>query len=80
MTTWKSLRPEGVRLEGSISWHGSRLATERVPLDRPLWSPGYAVGHEDEQMGERRFCYLLRLAMMDRLAGYVAPRLVYAVE
>jgi hypothetical protein len=40
----------------------------------------YDVEHEDEYVDECHFCYLLRLAMIDRFPQYLAPRQVYGLE
>ena len=40
----------------------------------------YAVKHEDKYVDECHFCYLIRLALIDRFPQYLAPRQVYGLE
>jgi len=40
----------------------------------------YDVKHEDEYVDECHFCYLVRLALIDRFPQYLAPRQVYGLE
>jgi len=45
-----------------------------------LLAKEYDVEHEDEYVDECHFCYLLRLALIDRFPQYLAPRQVYGLE
>jgi organic radical activating enzyme len=56
------------------------------PICAPLLSGGPArlaeecgVEHEDEYVDECHFCYLLRLALIDRFPQFLAPRQVYGL-
>jgi MoaA/NifB/PqqE/SkfB family radical SAM enzyme len=40
----------------------------------------YKVEHEDKYVDACHFCYLLRLALIDRFPQYLAPRQVYGLE
>jgi hypothetical protein len=40
----------------------------------------YDMKHEEEYVDECHFCYLLRLALIDRFPQYLAPRQVYGLE
>ena len=57
------------------------------PICRPLVRGGpallakeYNVKHEDKYVDACHFCYLLRLALIDRFPQYLAPRQVYGLE
>ena len=57
------------------------------PICRPLVSGGpvllakeYSVRHDDEYVDACHFCYLIRLALIDRFPQYLAPRQVYGLE
>ncbi len=57
------------------------------PICRPLVRGGpallakeYDVEHEDKYVDACHFCYLLRLALIDRFPQYLAPRQVYGLE
>jgi hypothetical protein len=57
------------------------------PICRPLVKGGpallaeeYDVEHEDKYVDACHFCYLLRLALIDRFPQYLAPRQVYGLE
>ena len=57
------------------------------PVCGPLLNGGpaalavqYDVQHEEEYVDECHFCYLLRLALMDRFPQYLAPRQVYGLD
>jgi hypothetical protein len=59
---------------------------ESHPICGPLLRGGpallakeYDVEHEDEYVDECHFCYLLRLALIDRFPQYLAPRQVYGL-
>jgi len=56
------------------------------PICGPLLKGGpallakeYEVEHEDEYVDECHFCYLLRLALIDRFPQFLAPRQVYGL-
>lgn len=56
------------------------------PICGPLLEGGpallarrYAIEHEDEYVDECHFCYLLRLALIDKFPQYLAPRQVYGL-
>jgi hypothetical protein len=60
--------------------------SESHPICGPLLRGGpallareYDVEHEDEYVDECHFCYLLRLALIDRFPQYLAPRQVYGL-
>jgi hypothetical protein len=40
----------------------------------------YSVNHDAEYVDACHFCYLLRLALLDRFPQYLAPRQVYGLE
>jgi MoaA/NifB/PqqE/SkfB family radical SAM enzyme len=40
----------------------------------------YEVDHDDEYVDACHFCYLIRLALLDRFPEYLAPRQVYGLE
>lgn len=44
-----------------------------------LLAKEYGVEHEDEYVDECHFCYLLRLALIDRFPQVLAPRQVYGL-
>jgi organic radical activating enzyme len=57
------------------------------PICRPLVRGGpallakeYNVKHEDKYVDACHFCYLLRLALIDRFPQYLTPRQVYGLE
>jgi len=45
-----------------------------------LLAKEYDVKHEDTYVDECHFCYLVRLALIDRFPQYLAPRQVYGLE
>jgi hypothetical protein len=45
-----------------------------------LLSEEYNVGREDGYVDECHFCYLVRMALIDRFPQYLAPRQVYGLE
>jgi hypothetical protein len=45
-----------------------------------LLAKEYNVEHEDGYVDECHFCYLVRLALLDRFPQYLAPRQVYGLE
>ena len=45
-----------------------------------LLAKEYDVKHEDAYVDECHFCYLVRLALIDRFPQYLAPRQVYGLE
>jgi hypothetical protein len=57
------------------------------PICKPLVSGGpvllakeYSVRHDEEYVDACHFCYLIRLALIDRFPQYLAPRQVYGLE
>ncbi len=44
-----------------------------------LLAKEYDVEHEDEYVDECHFCYMLRLALIDRFPQFLAPRQVYGL-
>ena len=57
------------------------------PICGPLLKGGpallarkYNVKHDDEYISACHFCYLVRLALLDNFAEYLAPRQVYGLE
>ena len=57
------------------------------PICGPLLKGGpvllarkYEVKHEDRYVSACHFCYLVRLALLDRFPKYLAPRQVYGLE
>jgi MoaA/NifB/PqqE/SkfB family radical SAM enzyme len=57
------------------------------PICRPLINGGpaglaeeYKIAHKNEFVDECHFCYLLRLALIDKFPQYLAPRQVYGLE
>lgn len=57
------------------------------PICGPLLKGGpallarkYGVKHDDEYISACHFCYLVRLALLDRFPEYLAPRQVYGVK
>ena len=54
-----------------------------APLARggpALLAREYGVGHDDRYIDACHFCYLTRLALLDRFPEYLAPRLVYGLD
>lgn len=45
-----------------------------------LLAKEYNVKHEDKYVDACHFCYLVRLALIDKFPQYLAPRLVYGLE
>jgi organic radical activating enzyme len=45
-----------------------------------LLAKEYDVEHEDKYIDECHFCYLVRLALIERFPQYLAPRQVYGLE
>ncbi len=45
-----------------------------------LLAKEYDVKHEDKYVDECHFCYLVRLALIDRFPQYLTPRQVYGLE
>ncbi len=45
-----------------------------------LLAKEYDVEHEDKYVDECHFCYLVRLALIDRFPQYLTPRQVYGLE
>ncbi len=45
-----------------------------------LLAKQYDVEHEEEYVDECHFCYLIRLALLDKFPQYLAPRQVYGLE
>jgi hypothetical protein len=45
-----------------------------------LLAKEYNVEHEDKYVDECHFCYLVRLALIDRFPQYLTPRQVYGLE
>ena len=45
-----------------------------------LLAKEYDVEHDDKYVDECHFCYLVRLALIDRFPQYLAPRQVYGLE
>jgi len=69
----------------------SELAKNYDALAHPICGPlvrggpallakEYDVKHEDKYIDECHFCYLVRLALIDRFPQYLAPRQVYGLE
>ena len=60
---------------------------ESHPICAPLIKGGpvalakqYDVDHEKEYIDECHYCYLVRLALIDRFPTYLAPRQVYGLS
>lgn len=60
---------------------------DRHPICGPLLRGGpallakeYGVEHDEEYVDECHFCFLTRLALLDRFPEYLAPRQVYGLE
>jgi len=45
-----------------------------------LLAKEYNVGHEDKYVDACHFCYLVRLALLEKFPQYLAPRQVYGLE
>jgi hypothetical protein len=45
-----------------------------------LLAKKYNVEHDDEYIDACHFCYLVRLALIDRFPQYLAPKQVYGLE
>ena len=64
-----------------------QYSADSHPICNPLVNGGpallaeeYAVKHEDTYVDACHMCYLVRLALLDKLPQYLAPRLVYGLE
>ena len=40
----------------------------------------YDIEHDEEYVDECHFCYMLRLALLERFPQYLAPRQVYGLD
>ena len=65
----------------------SNYDADSHPICGPLLRGGpallareYHVEHDDEYVDECHFCYLLRLALIDRFPQFLAPRQIYGLE
>ena len=45
-----------------------------------LLAKKYQVKHDDKYVDACHFCYIVRLALLDRFPQYLAPRQVYGIE
>ena len=73
--------------ETPLSMLVKKYKAELHPICGPLVRGGpallakeYGVKHEDKYVDECHFCYLTRLALIDRYPQYLAPRQVYGLE
>lgn len=73
--------------ETSLSMLVKNYNADSHPICGPLVRGGpallakeYGVGHDDEYVDACHFCYLIRLALIDRFPQYLAPRQVYGLE
>jgi hypothetical protein len=60
---------------------------EKHPICGPLFRGGpaqlarvYGVEHEDTYVDECHFCYLTRLALIEKFPEYLTPKQVYGLE
>ncbi|UCG93275.1 MAG: radical SAM protein [candidate division WOR-3 bacterium] len=65
----------------------AKYHAESHPICGPLIKGGpallakeYSVDHDSEYVDACHFCYLIRLALLDRFPKYLAPRQVYGLE
>jgi len=73
--------------ETPLSMLVKKYKAELHPICAPLVRGGpallakeYGVKHEDKYVDECHFCYLTRLALIDRYPQHLAPRQVYGLE
>ncbi len=73
--------------ETSLSDLIKNYSAKSHPICGPLINGGpaglaeeYKIDHESEYVDECHFCYLLRLALIDKFPQYLAPRQIYGLE
>jgi len=82
---------QGLVMGNAWSTHLSKLVkkydADSHPICGPLLKGGpallakkYNVKHEEEYITACHFCYLMRLALLDRFPEYLAPRQIYGLE
>lgn len=82
---------QGLSMGNTCETPLSKLVKNYNALSHPICGPlvrggpallakEYDVKHEDKYVDECHFCYLVRLALMDRFPQYLAPRQVYGLE